>query len=126
MHRPLEFVGGIVHAKRPVRLPVVLSRAEVKVVFEQLSGPWHLMASLLYGSGLRLLECLSLRVKDIDFSGQQILARRAKGQKDRVTLLPQCAVEPLRAHLVRDLRTTMIYTHVLRRGPLGVKSPLDQ
>ena len=235
LHRPLEFVGGIVHAKRPVRLPVVLSREEVKAVFEQLSGTWHLMASLLYGSGLRLMECVSLRVKDIDFSGAQILVRRAKGQKDRVTLLPQLAVAPLRAHLVRvnelhqsdlsdgagmvdlpgalrvkypnaardwpwqwvfpatrryvcegtgehrrhhihetalqravrsavtaaglskpvschtfrhsfathlleagydirtiqkllghhDLRTTMIYTHVLQRGPLGVKSPLD-
>jgi len=73
LHRPLEFVGGIVHAKRPVRLPVVLGREEVKAVFDQLSGPWHLMASLLYGSGLRLLECVSLRVKDIDFSGMQIL-----------------------------------------------------
>jgi len=49
LHRPLEFVGGIVHAKRPVRLPVVLSRAEIKAVLEQLSGTWHLMASLLYG-----------------------------------------------------------------------------
>jgi integron integrase len=236
LHRPLEFVGGVVHAKRPVRLPVVMSRDEVKAVLDQLSGTWHLMASLLYGSGLRLLECVSLRVRDLDFAGGQILVRRGKGHKDRVTLLPQAVVEPLRAHLVQvnarhqydlqdgagmvdlpgalrakyanaardwpwqwvfpatrryvdadtgeqrrhhvhetalqravrtaavaaridkavschtfrhsfathlleagydirtiqkllghhDLRTTMIYTHVLSRGPLGVKSPLDR
>jgi integrase len=59
------------------------------------------MASLLYGSGLRLLECASLRVKDIDFDGGQLLVRRGKGQKDRSTLLPQSLVEPLRAHLLR-------------------------
>jgi site-specific recombinase XerD len=101
LHRPLEFVGGVVHAKRPVRLPVVMSRDEVKAVLDQLSGTWHLMASLLYGSGLRLLECVSLRVKDLDFAGGQILVRRGKGQKDRVTLLPQAVVEPLHAHLVK-------------------------
>jgi integron integrase len=101
LHRPLELVGGVVHAKRPTRLPVVMSREEVQSVLEHLSGTWHLMASLLYGSGLRLLECASLRVKDVDFAGGQILVRRAKGHKDRVTLLPQLVVEPLRAHLVK-------------------------
>jgi integron integrase len=101
LHRPLEFVGGVVHAKRPVRLPVVMSREEVRAVLEQLSGTWHLMASLLYGSGLRLMECAALRVKDVDFSVGQLLVRRGKGQKDRVTLLPRMAVEPLRDHLVR-------------------------
>lgn len=236
LHHPLEFVGGVVHAKRPVRLPVVMSRDEVAAVLGHLSGIWHLMASLLYGSGLRLLECASLRVKDVDSSGAQILVRRAKGQKDRVTLLPQTLLDPLRTHLVKvnelhqrdldegaglvdlpgalrakypnaardwpwqwvfpatrryvdestgeqrrhhvhetalqravrsavvaarigkavschtfrhsfathlledgydirtiqkllghhDLRTTMIYTHVINRGPLGVKSPLDR
>jgi integron integrase len=235
LHRPLEFVGGVVHAKRPTRLPVVMSRDEVKAVLGQLTGTWHLMASLLYGAGLRLLECASLRVKDVDFSSGQLVVRRGKGHKDRMTLLPQVVVEPLRAHLLKvnelhqrdlqegagmvdlpgalrakypnaardwpwqwvfpatrryvdestgeqrrhhihetalqravrgaaiaariekpvschtfrhsfathlleagydirtiqkllghhDLRTTMIYTHVLNRGPLGVKSPLD-
>ncbi len=236
LHRPLEFVGGVVHAKRPARLPVVMSREEVKAVLDHLSGTWHLMASLLYGAGLRLLECASLRVKDADFSTGQVLVRQGKGHKDRVTLLPQAIVEPLRIHLTRvnelhqrdlqdgagmvdlpgalrtkypnaardwpwqwvfpttrryvdantgeqrrhhihetalqravrsvavaaqitkpvschtfrhslathlleagydirtiqkllghhDVRTTMIYTHVLNRGPLGVKSPLDR
>lgn len=78
-----------------------MSREEAKAVLEQLSGTWHLMASLLYGSGLRLMECAALRVKDIDFSAGQILVRRGKGQKDRVTLLPRATVEPLHAHLAR-------------------------
>jgi integron integrase len=101
LHRPLEFVGGVVHAKRPARLPVVMSRDEVKAVLEQLSGRWLLMVSLLYGSGLRLLECVSLRVKDLDFAGGQIFVRRGKGHKDRVTLLPQAIIEPVRAHLIK-------------------------
>ena len=235
LHRPLQFVGGVVHAKRPARLPVVMSREEVKAVLGKLSGAWYLMASLLYGSGLRLSECTSLRVKDVDFSAGHIVVRRGKGSRDRMTLLPQAIVELLRAHLAKvrelhredlqdgagrvelpgalrskypsapgqwpwqwvfpatrryvcestgeqrrhhihetalqravraaalaagigkpvschtfrhsfathllesgydirtiqkllghhDLRTTMIYTHVLSRGPLGVKSPLD-
>lgn len=101
LHQPLEFVGGVVHAKRPMRLPVVMSRDEVKAVLGKLSGTWHLMASLLYGSGLRLLECAALRVKDIDFTAGQILVRRGKGQKDRVTVLPRSTMDPLSEHLVR-------------------------
>lgn len=101
LHRPLEFVGGVVHAKRPSRLPVVMSREEVKAVLGELTGTWHLMASLLYGSGLRLLECVSLRVKDVDFTAGHIVVRRGKGQKDRMTLLPRAVVEPLRIHLTK-------------------------
>jgi integron integrase len=213
-----------------------MTRPEVDAVLTRLDGVWRLMASLLYGSGLRLLECAGLRVKDVDFGGGQLLVRRGKGQKDRATLLPRSLVEPLEAHLAmvrarheldlreggghvelpgallakypnasrewpwqwvfpatrcyvdpvtgehrrhhlhetalqravrsaavaagiskpvschtfrrsfathlleagydirtiqkllghRDLRTTMIYTHVLSRGPLGVRSPLDR
>ena len=177
---------GFVRAKRPQRLPVVMSRLEVNGVLARLGGVPRLMASLLYGSGLRLLECVTLRVKDVDFGGGQLSVRRGKGQKDRAALLPQTLVEPLTRHLGlvrraaaaspardgspacgsgssesggivqagqlshvpslvcdalagsgirrsydpeaaghRDLRTTMVYTHVLSRGPLGVKSPLD-
>lgn len=83
LHRPLESVGGIVHAKRPLRLPVVMSRDEVKAVLDQLSGISQLMASLLYGSGLRLLECAAMRVKDIDFSAAQVLVRRAGAARSR-------------------------------------------
>jgi integrase len=87
-------------AKKPGRLPVVFSRTEVRVVLARLDGqPW-LMASLFYGSGLRLMECVRLRrVKEIDFGFQHILVRDGKGQKDRVTMLPQVVVEPLRLHL---------------------------
>jgi integron integrase len=224
-----------VRAKRPARLPVVMTREEVHAVLDGLTGVWRLMASLLYGAGLRLSECVCLRVRDIDFGSRQILVRRGKGQKDRATLLPHGVTGPLMDHLQKvrsrherdlaagagrvalpealrikfpnapsewpwqwvfpaarhylhqetgerrrhhlhetalqravrsaviaaglgkavschtfrhsfathlleagydirtiqkllghsDLRTTMIYTHVLRRGPLGVMSPLD-
>jgi len=233
--RDVGWIGGVVHAKRPLRLPVVMSRDEVAAVLRSMSGVARLMAGLLYGAGLRLLECASLRVKDVDFGVGQLVIRRAKGLRDRTTLLPQSAVGPLRAQLLavkerherdvgmgagfvelphalrikypgasrewawqwvfpaartyvhertgerrrhhlhetvlqravrnavkraglskpvschtfrhsfathlleagydirtiqrllghRDVRTTMIYTHVLNRGPFGVKSPLD-
>jgi integron integrase len=100
LHQPFDAVSEIVHAQRPTRLPVVMSRAEVDAVLSRLDGVWQLMASLLYGSGLRLLECASLRVRDIDFDGGQLLVRRGKGQTERSTLLPQSLVGPLREHLV--------------------------
>jgi integron integrase len=82
-----------------VRVPVVLSRGEVNALLAQLRGtPW-LMASLLYGAGLRLMECLRLRVKDVDFAYRQILVRDGKGAKDRVTMLPETAVQPLHEQL---------------------------
>src|SRR5256885_14314971 len=97
--RDLGWFDDLVRAKRPVRMPVVLSRGEVNVLLAQLRGaPW-LMASLLYGGGLRLMECLRLRVKDVDFAYRQILVRDGKGAKDRVTMLPEMAVQPLHAQL---------------------------
>ncbi|HVZ34542.1 MAG TPA: phage integrase N-terminal SAM-like domain-containing protein, partial [Polyangiaceae bacterium] len=101
LEQPLGAVGEIVRAKRPTRLPMVMTRAEVDSVLSELCGVWRLMASLLYGSGLRLLECASLRVKDLDFGGGQLLVRRGKGQKDRATLLPQTLIVPLEAHLAK-------------------------
>ena len=86
-------------AKRPPKVPVVLSRAEMKRVFAHLHGMPKLMAGLLYGSGLRLMECVRLRVKDIDFELAQITVRDAKGGKDRVTMLPINLAEPLQRHL---------------------------
>lgn len=233
--RKLEALEEMVRAKRPARLPVVMTRQEVAAVLSKLSGTSRLMASVLYGAGLRLSECASLRVKDVDFSLSQLVVRSGKGQRDRVALLPKSLVGPLQeqlqkvreqhdadvargagyvdlpfalrskypnaprewawqwlfpatrsythpatkerrrhhlhetvlqramrravvaagvnkpvschtlrhsfaTHLLesgydirtiqkllghRDLRTTMIYTHVLNRGPLGVQSPLD-
>lgn len=89
LRHPLEPLGSLVRAKRPARIPIVMSRAEVSAVLAKLDGAWHLMASLLHGSGLRLLECVSLRIKDIDFENGQVLVRRGKGHKDSSTLLPQ-------------------------------------
>ena len=97
--------GQIIPARRPERLPTVLTRDEVRSVLAQLDGTTWLMASLLYGSGLRLLECLRLRIKDVDFGQRHIIIRDGKGQKDRVTLLPRTAEGPLNRQIdrVRDL-----------------------
>lgn len=96
----LEWLTEVVRAKRPLRLPVVLSRDEVARLLECLEGTTKLVASLLYGSGLRLMEAVSLRIQDLDFERHQLLIRDGKGHKDRVTLLPGGLVEPLRRHLV--------------------------
>lgn len=99
--RPIDWVDGIQKAKKPSRLPVVFTREEVRAVLARLDGTKWLMASLLYGSGLRLMECMRLRVKDVDFSYHQITVRDGKGSKDRITLLPLALNEPLRQHLSR-------------------------
>ncbi len=95
------WLGDVIRAKRPERLPVVLTRQEVKELLGALRGVKWLMASLLYGAGLRLLECLRLRVKDIDFGANQIVVREGKGNKDRMTMLPAVVKGPLVAHVER-------------------------
>jgi len=103
--RELEGLDQVDRAKRPARVPQVLSRSEVMTILGRLRGaPW-LMASLMYGCGLRLLECCRLRVKDVDFGRSEITVRDGKGSKDRVTMLPARLVEPLRRHLERTRRT---------------------
>lgn len=98
---PLPWLTEIEKAKRPQRLPVVFTRQEVKALLARLDGtPW-LMASLIYGGGLRLMECLRLRIKDVDFQYGQLVIRDAKGQKDRVTILAHSLIEPLRTHLAK-------------------------
>jgi len=97
----LPQLEGIVRASRPSRLPVVFTRAKVRALLSQLSGILWLMASLLYGSGLRLMECVRLRVKDIDVAYHQITMRDGKGAKDRVTMLPQTLHTPLQRQLAR-------------------------
>jgi len=93
--------GDVVRARKPKRLPVVMSRDEAKAVLENLHGEEWLMANLLYGSGLRLMECLRLRVKDLDFSRGEVVVREGKGDKDRRSMLPQNLVEPLTKHLLK-------------------------
>jgi integron integrase len=99
LRRNVDSLGKVERAKKPERLPVVFSRAEVRAVLAHLDGQHWMMASLLYGAGLRLMECIRLRVKDVDFTYRQILVRDGKGQKDRVSMLPQAMAEPLRQHL---------------------------
>jgi integron integrase len=96
---PVDRLEGVVRAKRPSRLPSVLTRAEVAALLARLSGAPALMARLMYGSGLRLLECARLRVKDLDLSRREILVRDGKGRKDRVTVLPESVVPALTPHL---------------------------
>jgi integron integrase len=97
----LPWLEGIEHAKCPIRRPTVLTEDEARQLLARLRGTKWLMASLLYGAGLRLRECLTLRVKDVDFGYRQIMVREGKGGKDRVTILPRPVVEPLQAHLLR-------------------------
>ncbi len=97
----IGWLQKVERAKKPPKLPVVLSRAEVKQIFGHLHSVPKLMAGLLYGSGLRLMECVRLRIKDIDFELAQITVRDAKGGNDRITMLPLNMSEPLRRHLLR-------------------------
>jgi integron integrase len=99
--KELPWLGGMTRAKRPVRLPVVLTEAEVRQLITQLHGVKWLMGSLLYGAGLRQHECLMLRIKDIDFAYRQIFVRDGKGGKDGVCRLPESVVQPLQEHLGR-------------------------
>lgn len=93
LNKPLNWVNVEVRARKPKRLPVVLTKEEVKAVMEQLQGRARLMAMLLYGSGLRVSECLALRVKDLDLARNEILVRDGKGQKHRHTMLPGAGEE---------------------------------
>jgi integron integrase len=118
--RPVDWMGDVVHARRPATVPVVLTRAEARALLARLAGPAHLVGGLLYGGGLRLLEALQLRVKDVDLDRREIVVRRGKGQKDRRTVLPSTLVEPLRAHLAATLAR---HAADLRRGLGAVALP---
>lgn len=97
----LEWLEGVVRARRPKRLPVVLTREEVRKLLTLMSGTNGLMARLLYGTGMRVMEAMRLRVKDVDFSYKQILVRSGKGDKDRVTLLPDTLIPDLKRQIAR-------------------------
>ena len=97
----LPWLDDVEQAKRPRRLPVVLTHAETRAVLDRLRNTHWLLASLLYGTGMRLMEGLRLRVKDLDFHRREVLVREGKGAKDRVTMLPATLIEPLKNHLIR-------------------------
>jgi len=99
--RPVDDLGDVIRAKKPTRLPVVLSRDEVKKILSVMKDDKRLAARLMYGTGLRLSECISLRVQDIDFDRNELLVRNGKGAKDRVTMLPESLKTPLMEHLIR-------------------------
>ncbi len=101
LKKDLPRISDIERSNRPKKLPVVFTPDEVKAVIQRLSGTYWIMANLLYGSGLRLMECVRLRVKDLDFHYNQITVRSGKGEKDRITILPQAVKEPLRRHLAK-------------------------
>ncbi len=99
LHKELGDFGNVIRAKRSKKIPVVFTKEEVKNILTHLKSEKQLMASLLYGSGLRLTECLRLRVKDVDFENKQIIVRDGKGEKDRVTLLSEKIVPHLKRHI---------------------------
>lgn len=120
LERPLDHLGGVVRARRSRRLPVVLTRDEVGRVLAALSGIHRLIALLLYGSGLRLLEGLRLRVKDVDFARGELTVREGKGDKDRRTMLPDAAVAGLREQIDR---VRVLHQRDLARGFGSVELP---
>ena len=101
LERPLGELSGVVRATRPSRLPEVLNRSEVEAILAGMNGVALLVATLLYGTGMRLLECLRLRVKDLDFERGEIMIRDGKGRMDRRTMLPESLKRPLARHLER-------------------------
>jgi len=101
LEQTLPWLDKVTQAKAPQRLPVVLTVAEVQAVLKRLPGTHWLIASLLYGAGLRLMEAVRLRVKDVEFTRHEIIVREGKGAKDRVTMLPESAIEALRRHLTK-------------------------
>ncbi|MDZ4202071.1 MAG: integron integrase [Gallionella sp.] len=116
----LPWMDTMVRAKKPQRLPSVLTRAEVSLVLERMEGTYSLMARLLYGTGMRLMECVRLRVKDVDFGQREILIRDGKGAKDRVTMLPDVLIQPLQEHLAKRRR---LYEDDLAKGMAEVFLP---
>jgi integron integrase len=125
---PLPWLDDVARAKKPARLPTVLTRSEVQSILEHTDGTVGVMLRLLYGTGMRLMECVRLRVKDVDFALHQITVRDGKGGKDRVTMLPRSLAMALRAHLaqVKSLHDTDLaagYGAVWLPDALAVKYP---
>ena len=120
LHAELPWIENVTRATRPRRLPVVLTPEEVRAVLAHLRGPHWLVGNLLYGAGLRLMEALRLRVKDLDFDYRQLIVRDGKGSKDRVTMLPDSVLAPLQEHL-RNVQTQ--HRCAIEQGFGGVELP---
>ncbi len=120
LQQEFGWLDDVVRAKKPKRLPVVFTPEEAMAIIEELLGVRWLMGMLLYGGGLRLMECLRLRVKDLDFERLQVTVREGKGDKDRTTLLAAAAVEPLKHHLAQVREE---HERALREGYAGVELP---
>jgi len=120
LHVGLPWLGNVTRARRPRKLPVVLSRDEVRCVLETLRGPYRTIASLLYGSGLRLLEALRLRIKDLDLESRTLIVRDGKGFKDRATVVPVSLVATLR---IRIARLRELHEAAVAQGFGGVDLP---
>src|SRR5438045_2109632 len=113
LDRKLDFLNDVKRAKRPPKMPVVFTKTEARAVIGRLDGDYRLMAELLYGAGLRLMEMLRLRVKDVDFGYNQIIVRAGKGMRERRTILPARLKSPLHLHLARGRE---MHRHDLARG----------
>jgi integron integrase len=116
----LPWLDNVIRAKKPQRLPVVLSKNEVGKILARMDGTYALMAQLLYGTGMRLMECCRLRVKDIDFERREILIRDGKGAKDRVTMLPESLIQLLQQQLAKRRQ---LYEDDLAKGMAEVFLP---
>jgi len=122
----LQWLDGVIRAKKPSRLPVVLSLDEVAAVLSRLRGVYWLVGGLLYVSGLRLMECLRLRVKDVDPAARQLTIRGGKGEKDRVTVLADAMVAPLEQHLARLVVSSIDSTARAVPGRCTYRMPTSQ
>ncbi len=118
--KEIGILEGLIRARKPRRLPVVLTKDETRAVIAELDGQCRLMAGLMYGGGLRVMECLRLRVQDVDFGANQITVRDGKGAKDRLTMLPKGIKGPLMEHLKSAQR---INQRDLQEGWGGVSLP---
>ena len=125
LSKKIGLINGVVRAKRPQRLPVVFTKEEVKKVIDHMNGLPRLMAILLYGAGLRLMECCRLRVKDIDFSRNEIVVRAGKGDKDRHTMLPSTVRDSLARH-IGDVKTQHQEDLTKGLGRVSLPNALDR
>jgi integron integrase len=120
LQQPLNNIDNVIRAKRSRRIPVVFTRSEIQLLFRNLKQPYLLMAGLMYGSGLRVMEMLRLRLKDVDFEGKAILVRSGKGDKDRVTIVPDNLVEDIQHAMAR---VAAIHRQDLAEGYGDVQMP---